>query len=94
MTLIIFSLFYLVSPGIGFYNPIYKNENEIPNSNSLKPLEFDRKTNIGDINSSTSDNEEEGVEAVVWRCSAAGSVENMFLEISQYSQENFCASLL
>ena len=60
----------------------------------MKPFEIERKTNIGDINSSISDNKEEGAEVVAWRCSAAGSVENMFLEISQYSQENFCASLL
>ena len=66
-------------------------ENEIPDSNSLKPFEFEQKTNIGDINSRSSDNEEEGAEAVVWRCSAAGSVEKMFLEISQNSQENTCA---
>ena len=38
-----------------------------------------------------SDNVEENAEAVVWRRSAAGSVENMFLEISQNSQENTCA---
>ena len=57
----------------------------------MKPFEFERETNIGDINSSSSDNEEEGAEAVVWRCSAAGSVEKMFLEISQNSQENTCA---
>ena len=34
------------------------SENEIPDLNSLKPFEFERKTNIGDINSSSSDNEE------------------------------------
>ena len=28
------------------------NENEIPDLNSLKPFEFEPKTNIGDINSS------------------------------------------
>ena len=44
--------------------------------------QIERKTNIRDINRSSSDNEEEGVEAVVWRCSAASSVENMFLEMS------------
>ena len=52
------------------------SENEIPDSNSLKPFEFERKTNIGDSNSSSSDSSE----AVVWKCSAAGSVENMSLE--------------
>ena len=57
----------------------------------MKSFEFERKTNIGDINSSCSDNEEEGAEAVVWTFFAAVSVENMFLEISQNSQENTCA---
>ena len=41
------------------------SENEIPDSNSLKPSEFEQKTNIADISSSISDNEEEGTEAVV-----------------------------
>ena len=36
------------------------SENEIPDLNSLKPFEFEPKTNIGDINSSSSDDEEEG----------------------------------
>ena len=67
------------------------SENEIPHSNSLKPFEFERNTNIGDINSSSSDNEEECAEAVVWRCYAGGSVGNMFLGISQNSQKNTCA---
>ena len=38
------------------------DENEIPDLNSLKPSEFEPKTNIGDINSSSSDDEEEGAE--------------------------------
>ena len=37
------------------------SENEIPDLNSLKPFEFEPKTNIRDINSSSSD-EEEGPE--------------------------------
>ena len=37
-------------------------ENEIPDSNSLKPLEFEQKTNIGDINSSSSDNQRKKVQ--------------------------------
>ena len=41
--------------------------NEIPDSNSLKPFEFETKTNIGDINSSSSDDEEEGAEYKVKR---------------------------
>ena len=57
----------------------------------MKPFEIERKTNIGDINSSISDNKEEGAEVVAWRCSAAGSVENMFLEILQNLRENTCA---
>ena len=57
----------------------------------MKPFEFERETNVGDINSTSSDNEEEGAEAVAWRCFAAGYVGNMFLEISQNSQEITCA---
>ena len=45
------------------------SENEIPNLNSLKPFEFEPKTNIGDINSSSSDDEEEGAEYKVKRIS-------------------------
>ena len=42
-------------------------ENEIPDLNSLKPFEFERKTNISDINISSSDDEEEGAEyKVTW----------------------------
>ena len=41
------------------------DENEIPDLNSLKPSEFEPKTNIGDINSSSSDDEEEGAEVKV-----------------------------
>ena len=43
------------------------SENEIPDLNSLKPFEFERKTNISDINISSSDDEEEGAEyKVTW----------------------------
>ena len=42
-------------------------ENEIPALNSLKPFEFEPKTNIGYINSSSSDDEEEGAECKVKR---------------------------
>ena len=38
------------------------SENQIPDVNSLKPVEFEPKTNIGDISSSSSDDEEEGAE--------------------------------
>ena len=42
---------------------------KIPDLNSLKSLKFERKTNIGDINSSISDDEEEGAEYQVKRIS-------------------------
>ena len=42
------------------------DENEIPDLNSF---EFEPKTNIGDINSSSSDDEEEGAEYKVKRIS-------------------------
>ena len=45
------------------------SENEIPDLNSLKAFEFEPKTNIGDINSSSSDDEEEGAEFKVKRIS-------------------------
>ena len=38
------------------------SENEIPDLNSLKPFKFEPKTNIGDIISSCSDDEDEGVD--------------------------------
>ena len=38
------------------------SENEIPDLNSLKPFEFELKRNTGDINSSSSDDEEKGAE--------------------------------
>ena len=59
----------------------------------MEPFEFEQKTDIGEINSSGSDNEEEGAEAVVWWHLAADSVEKVSLQISQNSQENTCASV-
>ena len=44
-------------------------ENEIPDLNSLKPFEFEPKTYTRDINSSSSDDEEEGAEYKVKRIS-------------------------
>ena len=38
------------------------SENEIPDLNSLKPFEFEPKRNMGEIYSSSSDDEEEGAE--------------------------------
>ena len=43
------------------------SENEILDSNYLKSFEFEPKTNIGDINSSSSDDEEEGAKYKVKR---------------------------
>ena len=43
------------------------SENEIPDLNSLKPFKFEPKTNIGDIISSSSGDEEEGAEYKVKR---------------------------
>ena len=45
------------------------SENEIPNLNSLKPFKFEPKTNIGDIISSSSVDEDDGVEYKVKRLS-------------------------
>ena len=45
------------------------SKTEMPDLNSLKPFEFEPKTNIGDINSSSSDDEEEGAEYKVKRVS-------------------------
>ena len=45
------------------------SENEIPDLNSLKPFEFEPKTNVGDISSRSSDDEEEGAEYKVKRIS-------------------------
>ena len=45
------------------------SENEIPDLNSLKPFKFEPKTNIGHIISSSSDDEDEGVEYKVKRIS-------------------------
>ena len=45
------------------------SENEIPDLNSLTPFEFEPKTNIGDINSSSSNDEEEGAKYKVKRIS-------------------------
>ena len=45
------------------------SENGAPGPNSLKPFEFETKTNIGDINRSRSDDEEEGAEYKVKRIS-------------------------
>ena len=45
------------------------SENEVPDLNSLKPFEFELRTNIGDINSSSSGDEEKSAEYKVKRIS-------------------------
>ena len=45
------------------------SENEIPDLNSLKPIKFEPRTNIGDIINSISDDKEEGAEYRVTRIS-------------------------
>ena len=45
------------------------SENQIPDLVFLKPFKFEPKTNIGDIISSSSDDEEEGAEYKVKRIS-------------------------
>ena len=45
------------------------SENEIPDLNSLKPFEFEPKTKIRDITSSSMDDEEEGAAYKVKRIS-------------------------
>ena len=45
------------------------SETEIPDLNSLKPFEFEPKTNIGDINSSSRYDEEKGAEYKIKRVS-------------------------
>ena len=48
------------------------SENEIPDLNSLKPFKFEPKTNIGDIISSSSD-DEEGAKYKVKRITVSGA---------------------
>ena len=45
------------------------NENEIPDLNSLKSFKFEPKTNVGNVNSSSSDDEKEVAEYKVKRIS-------------------------
>ena len=49
------------------------NENEIPDLNSLKSFKFEPKTNVGNVNSSSSDDEKEGAEYKVKRISNTAS---------------------
>ena len=64
------------------------SENEIPDLNSLKPFKFEPKTNIGDIISSSSSNDEnEGVEYKVKRISS-----NEWCEYSAKAVVGRCSS--
>ena len=49
------------------------SENDIPDLNSLKPFNFEPKTNIRDIIGSSSDDEEKGAEYKVKRISNSGA---------------------
>ena len=63
------------------------SENEIPDLNSLKPFEFEPKTTIGDIVSSSSNDEKEGAEYKVKRLvtmSCASAVQNYLLCSSKW----------
>ena len=63
------------------------SENEIPDLNSLKPFKFEPKTNIGDIISSSNDDEDEGVEYKVKRVSS-----NEWCEYSAKAVVGRCSS--
>ena len=63
------------------------SETEILDLNSLKPFEFEPKTNIRDINSSSSDDEEEGAEYKVKRVS-----DNEWCECSAKAVIGRCSS--
>ena len=59
------------------------SENEIPDLNSLKPFEFEPKANIGDINSSSSDDEGEGAEYKVTLSGASAVQKQSLADILQ-----------
>ena len=63
------------------------SENEILDLNPLKPFEFEPKTNIWDINSSSSDDEEEDVE-----CNAKRISNNEWCECSAIAVVGRCFS--
>ena len=63
------------------------SENEILDLNTLKPFEIDPKTNIWDIHSSSSDDEEEGAECNVKRIS-----NNEWCECSAVAVDGRCFS--
>ena len=63
------------------------SENEILDLNYLKPFKFEPKTKIGDINSSSSDDEDEGVKYKVKRKS-----NNEWCECSAKTLVSRCSS--
>ena len=63
------------------------SENEILDLNPLKPFEFEPKTNIWDINSSSSDDEEEDAE-----CNAKRISNNEWCECSAIAVVGRCFS--
>ena len=63
------------------------SENEIPDLNYLKPFKFEPKTNIRDIISSSSDDEDEGVEHKV-----KGISNNVWCECSAKAVVGRCSS--
>ena len=64
------------------------SENEILDLNSLKPFKFEPKTNIGDIISSSSDDEDERIEFKVKRIS-----NNEWCECSAKAVVGRCSSI-
>ena len=62
------------------------SENEIPHLNSLKPFKFEPKTNIGDINSSSSDDEVEDIEYKVCE-------KGVFRNFAKFTGKHLCQSL-
>ena len=64
------------------------SENEILDLNSLKPFKFEPKTNIGDIISSSSDDEDERIEFKVKRIS-----NNEWYECSAKAVVGRCSSI-
>ena len=70
------------------------SENKIPQLNSLKPFEFESKSNIGNINSSCSHDEEEGAEYEVKRISkrsGASAVQKQLLADVLHNRIQSCS---
>ena len=65
------------------------SENEIPNLNCLKPFEFKPKANIGDINSSSSDDEED-IEYKVKQIGSSKWCSKQFKPMKTYTESLCC----